>query len=350
MDNSKVSVIIPIYNVGTYLRDCLESVINQTYNNMEIICIDDGSTDDSGKICDEYAKKDSRIRVIHKENGGVSSARNTGLKASTGDYVTFIDSDDYVEPDYIQMLYQGMDNVDAVTCGRRIMQNGVELDREYPQDRIYLTNQQIKEAYQAKKNLYRFFRNPLKMYRRSVICDLRFDESLTMGEDIVFNLYFLQRAKAVRTIAYCGYNVRKRMDSITHQGLLEYSGLREHSNTHYFEAKAAAQKNWGFSDKFLIKERNGATPSRYFHQVMNLMLPGTPYNKSRIREKIKEIHEDKAFVQPILDQKYSDLSLKGKIARLSIQMDNPWITEVMFCCISKIYIIRTKSARLRKIH
>ena len=84
MENEKVSIIIPVYNVSAYLRECLDSVINQTYQNIEIICIDDGSTDDSGKICDEYAEKDSRISVIHKENGGISSARNAGLNMTGG--------------------------------------------------------------------------------------------------------------------------------------------------------------------------------------------------------------------------------------------------------------------------
>lgn len=107
MDNQAlVSVIIPVYNVEEYLCECVDSVINQTYNNLEIILVDDGSTDSSGRICDEYAKKDSRISVIHQKNSGPSKTRNTGIKQAKGKYVYFIDSDDYIELDAIYLLVE----------------------------------------------------------------------------------------------------------------------------------------------------------------------------------------------------------------------------------------------------
>ena len=93
-----ISVIIPVYNVAEYLPQCLDSVVSQTYRNLEIITVDDGSTDGSGTICDQYAEKDSRFRVIHKANGGVSSARNEGLKTAVGDLIGFVDADDWIEP------------------------------------------------------------------------------------------------------------------------------------------------------------------------------------------------------------------------------------------------------------
>jgi glycosyltransferase involved in cell wall biosynthesis len=104
----KISIIIPVYNVEPYIRKCLDSVVNQTYQNLEIICINDGSTDDSGKICDEYAAKDSRIRVFHKKNGGLSSALNVGLKNFTGDYLGFVDSDDWAESDMFEILHKSL--------------------------------------------------------------------------------------------------------------------------------------------------------------------------------------------------------------------------------------------------
>lgn len=100
----KVSVIIPIYKVEKYLQNCVDSVINQTYSNLEIILVNDGSPDNCGNICDEYAKKDTRIKVIHKENGGLSSARNSGLEVATGEWITFVDSDDYLKQDFIECL------------------------------------------------------------------------------------------------------------------------------------------------------------------------------------------------------------------------------------------------------
>ena len=100
-----ITVIVPIYNVELYLRKCIDSITGQSYKNLEIILVDDGSQDKCGLICDEYAEKDSRVRVIHKENGGLSDARNAALDVMKGEYVTFIDSDDYVATEYISYLY-----------------------------------------------------------------------------------------------------------------------------------------------------------------------------------------------------------------------------------------------------
>jgi len=101
-----ISVIVPVYNVEKYLKQCIESIIHQTYQNLEIILVDDGSPDNCGVICDEYAKQDKRIKVIHQENGGLSSARNAGLDIATGEYISFIDSDDYIAANFMEYLYQ----------------------------------------------------------------------------------------------------------------------------------------------------------------------------------------------------------------------------------------------------
>lgn len=119
MDKDLISVIIPVYNVEKYLIRCVDSVINQTYKNLEIILVNDGSTDSSGILCDDLAKGDARIKVIHKENGGLSDARNIGKQESKGEYIIFIDSDDYVHVDMINSLYQQItyENADVSICG-----------------------------------------------------------------------------------------------------------------------------------------------------------------------------------------------------------------------------------------
>lgn len=111
--NEKISIIIPVYKVEEYLPKCIESILKQTYENLEIILVDDGSPDNCGKICDEYALKDSRIRVIHKENAGVAMARNDGIEIATGDYISFIDSDDWIAENTYEILYKGLKAHDA---------------------------------------------------------------------------------------------------------------------------------------------------------------------------------------------------------------------------------------------
>ena len=111
--NPLIGVVIPVYNVENYLRKCIDSVLSQTYKNFEAILVDDGSNDNSGKICDEYASKDLRIKVFHKKNGGLSDARNYGVERSSADFITFIDSDDYVTEDYIEHLWYLMDKYNS---------------------------------------------------------------------------------------------------------------------------------------------------------------------------------------------------------------------------------------------
>lgn len=125
-----ISVIVPVYKTEKYLDRCIKSIINQTYKNIEIILIDDGSPDSCGRICDSYAEKDKRIKVIHKENGGVASARNTGLDNICGEYAAFVDSDDYVTEDYIEYLYSLIkkDNTDISVCSyKSVYANGTEI-------------------------------------------------------------------------------------------------------------------------------------------------------------------------------------------------------------------------------
>ena len=130
MQNHLISVIVPVYNVEPYLKQCLDSIIAQTYTNMEIIIVDDGSPDNCPAICDLYAKADNRIKVIHKENGGLSSARNAGLEIAAGEYIGYIDSDDYIAPGMFEKMMLAMSchsNAGVVTCSFRQLKNEQEV-------------------------------------------------------------------------------------------------------------------------------------------------------------------------------------------------------------------------------
>ena len=206
----KVSVIIPVYNVEKYICKCLDSVINQTYKNIEIILVDDGSLDGSGKICDDYAKKDDKIKVIHKENGGLSSARNEGLEISTGKYVFFVDSDDYVAENLLEEVVCLLEKTDADVCmfsHFTVNENG-EFKQTLPLEKDVYGQEDIKKiiipSFIGQKDASE---TPLlgfvcrQAFKRQTIDNLRFrSEREYYAEDVVFDLEFYTRAKKLCVI------------------------------------------------------------------------------------------------------------------------------------------------------
>lgn len=201
----KVSVIIPVYNVEKYIDKCMESVLNQTYSNLEIILVDDGSPDNSGKMCDEYTVKDNRVKVIHKENGGLSSARNMALDIATGEYVAFIDSDDFVETTMIEKVVSKIEETNADVCmfsyftynGETSVAHARPLDKdEYETEEIrdLIIPMFIGQKDAVGHHLLGFV--CCQLFRRSSIGEQRFkSEREYYAEDIVFDLEFYIRAK-----------------------------------------------------------------------------------------------------------------------------------------------------------
>lgn len=186
--SEKVSVIIPVYNVEKYLNRCVDSVINQTYKNLEIILVDDGSPDNCSRLCDEYAEKDDRVNVIHKENGWLSSARNAGMDIMTGDYVTFIDSDDYVKENMIERMVELMKehNADVVQVGYCSDENEFYNDKTDFSEKIIEGNDNIKAFIDGIMYVMAWG----KLYHSKTIADFRFLENLRCVEDEEFGLRF----------------------------------------------------------------------------------------------------------------------------------------------------------------
>lgn len=184
MDNSKVSIIIPVYNTGKYLFDCLNSIINQTHKNLEIIIVDDGSTDDSPKICDDYAQKDNRIKVIHKNNEGVSKARNAGIEIATGDYFYFPDSDDYVELDTIEYLLNLINEhkCDIISFEYFITYKDREIQHKSNESTYGLFG--IKDSHRAVMTGTPFAWN--RFFSKKSMKNILFEEKIYRGEDSLF--------------------------------------------------------------------------------------------------------------------------------------------------------------------
>lgn len=224
-NNNLISIVVPVYNVERHLNRCLDSLKNQTYKNIEIILINDGSTDTSGSICDEYAKNDSRFTVCHKDNNGVSSARNLGIKKSTGEFVLFVDSDDWVEKNTIELL---VDTANENDCDFVVFEYFVDYlngnSNQYLHPEL---NGKISREESIKHSILPTNRFAVtKMYRRSILNDVRFDENIHLGEDTLFVCNALNKSQK------CGYFLSKSL-------------------YHYVQSETSATRNIKFNDKLL---------------------------------------------------------------------------------------------------
>lgn len=213
MDSHKISVIVPIYKVEPYLRKCLDSIVNQTYRNLEIILVDDGSPDNCGTICDTYAAQDERVRVIHKPNGGVSSARNAGLAAATGEWIGWVDSDDWIEPDmYEYMMHLALEHqADMVQCGFFFEQNGEQEARFVSNGAVVFCGRALELSVECLKMLSNS--NCTKLYRADILRGLAFDGTYPIGEDLLFQLYTLIRAERIFPAPQAKYHYVQRSSS-----------------------------------------------------------------------------------------------------------------------------------------
>lgn len=227
----KVSIIIPIYNTEKYLYKCLESVTDQTLSDIEIICVNDGSTDGSLQIMQEFASKDSRIKIVQKENGGLVSARKAGVEAATGEYIGYVDSDDYIEPDMYERMYQTAreQQVDMVTCGYFLEGNYTTTHFDTVDSGLYADD---KMEYLREHSIYRMekketgLRGALwcKLYRREILkkVQLEVPESISIAEDKVCLLHYLLHCKSVYVMKEAFYHWCIHGESMSHKANLNY--------------------------------------------------------------------------------------------------------------------------------
>lgn len=207
-----ISIIVPVYNAEKYLDKCINSIIDQSYRDFEVLLIDDGSSDGSAEICDTHASKDPRIRVIHKSNGGSASARNLGLKLAKGDYIAFVDADDYVDPDYLRIMYELAlaHHADIVQCQyRTVQQNEQPSPEKYAKQEshkeIVCDNIQLLRDFCQKKTYVSVAVLWNKLYRRELFDHLEFVEKKGIDDEfLIYRLIYLAK-KIVKTTASLYY-------------------------------------------------------------------------------------------------------------------------------------------------
>lgn len=212
--NELISIIVPVYNVEQYLEKCVDSIINQKYKNLEIILVDDGATDSSGKLCDELAKIDNRIKVYHKENGGLSDARNYGVERATGDYIGFVDSDDYIDSEMYEELYEAIkkENVDVVECNLKIIYpDRVELFTEQKYYNVYTKQEYLEEYLKIEKI---FGSACVRLIKSDVVKKLKFPVG-KLYEDTYYAYDLIEKVDSYVIMNNPYYNYLMRENSIT---------------------------------------------------------------------------------------------------------------------------------------
>lgn len=213
MINDLISVVVPVYNVEKYLKKCVASILNQSYKNLEIILVDDGSPDNCPKICDEFSKKDKRIKVIHKKNGGLSDARNAGISVAKGSYITFIDSDDYIEKNYVEILYNSiLVNNSDIAIGSHVVlyDTGLKIDKSTGDSYVSNTKEILEKILYDEIDISAW----AKLYKINLFKNIKYPKG-RLFEDTATTYLLVDSAKSISVISKPIYNYVIRNTSIT---------------------------------------------------------------------------------------------------------------------------------------
>lgn len=325
MDGPKISVIIPIYRVEQYLCKCVESVLTQTYHDLEIILVDDGSPDGCGKICDEYAERDERVKVIHKPNGGVASARNAGLDAATGEWIGWVDSDDWAEPALFETLLQGAleTSAEISVCGHWEEYRGRREVSGWQELRVLDTEQALGELLENGR-----MKNLLwdRIFHRTLFDGLQFPEGRTYEDIAVMHWLFL-RAEKVACLPEVLYHYRQREGSI-----VDNTSLGNRIN-HYIASKErydALSEDWPQFRQLMEGQCVASAVGIWAGCLSNPRAV-----RKRYAPELQEIADFSAIhCQKAL--KYMDLGLAGRIG-LRLTPYNRWWAFVLAHFVAKLY-------------
>lgn len=298
-----ISFIVPVYNAEKYLEQCIDSILNQSYDRIELILINDGSTDRSGEICDAYGQKDDRVKVIHQDNAGPSVARNRGIEAATGEYIQFVDSDDHIASHMTETLMKTMsDEVQLVICGYELITKEEDRVISSKNFSFYKPGNYAKEDFlehfgEIYQDYYIHY-NWNKLYIAELIQKngIRFNQDVIRGEDLLFNLQYLDHCKKIAIISdFLYYYTNSNDGSITstfRTNLFENQQLLLESTREFLRRNGAyTGPNKDSIEKFYTV-RIGACFSNLFH-------PNSTLSRKETKKHIREIMWDKQVNQSV---------------------------------------------------
>ena len=336
----KISVIVPIYNVEKYLRQCLDSIVGQTYKNLEILLIDDGSPDNCGAICDEYAAKDTRIKVTHKKNAGVHAAWNDGLRMATGKWTAFVDSDDWLDTDYFEKLVSAplADTADVIQSNGYYWENGkgkyvrwIFLEPFFAkskEERDELTIRALVRSGDPRtKGATSYVWG--KLYRTSFLSTegFRFDAQIRTGMmgDLLFNWDVFEKASLIMGIPYCGYHYRITQGS----GTFKFDPVRAKSQERVEEQFYGRLGDYSASDK-LYKAVESRCLRDIVHNLQRCYFhPDNPASHREIADGIREMKQMPYYKAAIYSNNNPYNNIKLKVFQIALRLPWVWPLQVM---------------------
>ena len=330
MTDELISVIVPCYNVEKYLEKCVKSILNQTYTNLEIILVDDGATDNTPKICDELALTDSRIKVIHKSNGGLSDARNAGIEIASGKYITFLDSDDWLEKDTINMALQEILSGDFDLVIWSYSADFVDDNENIIRYRLNCLN----GVCDSKNNLLLANSGALglmgyswnKLYKTSTIKNnaLLFEKGVSLIEDILFNSEYIKFCKRIKFIDFVGnhYIQRKRVTL----------GTAYYENVFELKLRACLARESILKHFCVEKNRITEVMGSFYYEALKSAVFAIILGEGNISQKIQKLQKFllDSTVQNII-KKVENISIKQRLLFYLIKIKAVYI---LFCVIS----------------
>lgn len=322
MHEDLVSVIVPVYNVENYLRECLDSIVAQTYHNLEVILIDDGSKDSSGKICDEYADKDNRIKVIHKKNGGLSEARNSGLEIASGAWIAFVDSDDYIDESMLRILVDLAQNNDAQVAMCAFRATSESIDDNYALVTKVFNRDELLDVYVNRTEGYLITNSVWdRIYKRELVKEIRFVPN-KLNEDIMYTMEVFLRADIAAYTSEKLYHYRDIREGNISGTKVSLKSIND--KTYLAGLAAKGLKTNGYGELADIYE------CIHFLEISELLI----FNDEKYN---KDILDYRCYMKPIVKKVMNSKNVSIKIkAKLVLALINPGLMRIGTNVYSKI--------------